>query len=53
MNKCRKINFIKPVGTRRRGRPSVMWSDSIKQDTQILVIETWRTTGTTGVAELR
>jgi len=53
MNMFRKINFINPVCTRKRGRPSAMCSDSMQQDIQILVIETWRTTGTNGVAELR
>jgi hypothetical protein len=50
---CRKINFIKSVVTRKRGRPLVMWSDSMERDIQILVIKTWWTTGTTGGADLR
>jgi hypothetical protein len=40
-------------GTRERGRPSLMWAGSIERDIQILVIGAWKTTGTTGVAELR
>jgi len=53
MNRCRKISFTKPVGERKRGRPSLMWADSMEQDIQILGIEAWKTIGTTGVAELR
>jgi hypothetical protein len=32
---CRKLTFSKPKGTRRAGRPSLRWLDSVEKDLRL------------------
>jgi hypothetical protein len=40
---CRKLTFSKPQGTRRAGRPSLRWLDSVEKDLRLLGIRGWKT----------
>jgi hypothetical protein len=40
---CRKLTFSKPEGTRRVGRPSLRWLDSVEKDLGLLGIRGWKT----------
>jgi hypothetical protein len=40
---CRKLTFSKPEGTRRAGRPSLRWLDSIEKVLRLLGIRGWKT----------
>jgi hypothetical protein len=30
LNPCKKLIFSKPMGTRKKGRPPVKWSDNVQ-----------------------
>jgi hypothetical protein len=40
---CRKLTFSKPEGTRRAGRPSLRWLDSVEKDLKLLGTRGWKT----------
>jgi hypothetical protein len=40
---CRKLTFSNLEGTRRAGRPSLKWLDSVEKDLRLLGIRGWKT----------
>jgi hypothetical protein len=38
---CKKITFSQPEGSRKKGRPILMWLDSVSKDVKLLKAETW------------
>jgi hypothetical protein len=43
ISSCRKLTFSKPEGTRRAGRPSLRWLNSVEKDLRLLGIRGWKT----------
>jgi hypothetical protein len=38
---CKKITFLQPEGSRKKGRPKLRWLDSVLKDIKLLEVETW------------
>jgi hypothetical protein len=38
---CKKITFLKPEGSREKGRPRLRWLDSVLKDVKLLKVEAW------------
>jgi hypothetical protein len=41
-NPCRKLTLHKPEGTRRVGRPTSGWLDSVEEDLKAMGVGNWR-----------
>ncbi|GFX44060.1 hypothetical protein TNCV_4118561 [Trichonephila clavipes] len=39
----KKVLNAQPIGTRRKGRPSLRWIDGIEKDLLVLITKNWRT----------
>jgi hypothetical protein len=44
LNPCKILTFSKPIGTKKKGRPSVRWMDNVQQDLQTLGVRNWKET---------
>ena len=41
-NICKRVTFHNMIGTRKRGRPSLRWIDSVHKDLQRTGVKNWR-----------
>jgi hypothetical protein len=41
MSPCKKINSSHPKGSRKKGRPKLMWLDCVLRDVKLLNLEAW------------
>ena len=41
-NPVKKLTLLRPVGSRRAGRPKLKWLDGVEEDLRTLSIRGWR-----------
>jgi hypothetical protein len=38
---CKKITFLQPEGSWKKGRPKLRWLNSVLKNVELLKVETW------------